>query len=225
MAFPWAALVQVAIGAYSANRAASERKKIASEAAKGTTTTQTSVPYMNEYIAKLIPYILQEQQKIYESRLKGYGLKPGDYSPIASMLSGISPSYTGVGGGAGGAGGASGDLGPGYGGVNVLSQQDRDKLNEYAEQNNVSRGQALMDLYGTGNREKISNVRGDGFDTGSSNPFGAAGFTGVPAGDAKGAGDWVKGQFESGKSGDWLMKMLFGFGFGSGTSSRQGPVY
>ena len=99
MAWAWVIPVATAlIGAYSSNKAAKEQNAAAKEAAKSRETTQTQIPYMNEYISKLVPYILAEQQKVFESRMKGYGLKAGDFSPIAQMLSGINPGYSGVAG-------------------------------------------------------------------------------------------------------------------------------
>lgn len=83
-----------AVGGYLSSR---EQKKAAEAAAKPRETYQYHLPYMQEYISKIAPYILAEQQRIYESRLKQYGLNPGNFSPIASMLAGISPGYSGVG--------------------------------------------------------------------------------------------------------------------------------
>lgn len=90
----WGALLSAAIGAYASYDAASEQKKAAKEAAKGTTTTRT--PYMNDALQSIIPYLMKEQQGTYERRMGQYGAKAGDFSPFASLLAGVPQGYTGV---------------------------------------------------------------------------------------------------------------------------------
>lgn len=90
----WGAILSAAIGAYSSYDAAKEQKKVAKEAAKGTTTTRT--PYMNDAIQSIIPYLMKEQQGTYERRMGQYGAKAGDFSPFASLLAGVPQGYTGV---------------------------------------------------------------------------------------------------------------------------------
>lgn len=85
------------VGAAGSYLSAREQNKVAKEAAKPKETVSYRLPYMNEYISRVSPYILSEAQKMYENRLKQYGMKPGDFSPIAQMLSGISTDYSGVG--------------------------------------------------------------------------------------------------------------------------------
>lgn len=85
------------VGAAGSFLSAREQSKVAKAAAKPQETVSYRLPYMNEYISRVSPYILSEAQKMYESRLKQYGMNPGDFSPIAQMLSGISTDYSGVG--------------------------------------------------------------------------------------------------------------------------------
>ena len=94
----WGIVAGAVIGAAGSYLSARESNKAADAASKPRTETRTSVPYMNDYISKLVPYILSEQQRVYESRMKQYGMSPGDYAPITQMLAGISSGYTGVGG-------------------------------------------------------------------------------------------------------------------------------
>lgn len=206
----WAALASAVIGAYAARKSAKEQQRIAEEAKKGTTTTQTSVPYANEYISRLIPYILQEQQKIYESRLKGYGLKPGDYSPIAKLLAGISPNYSGVGGQFGGASSGQGFFDP-VNQLNVLTPDERARLEEYAKQNNLSNMAAARIMYGP---EGLERNRGARFseDDDAERLYQKSVYSGVPAGNAKEAGDWLRRQLSGGKGGEALLRMLLGGG-------------
>lgn len=90
----WGALLSAAIGAYASYDAAKEQKKVAKEAAKGTTTTRT--PYMNDALQSIIPYLMKEQQGTYERRMQQYGSKAGDFSPFAALLAGVPQGYTGV---------------------------------------------------------------------------------------------------------------------------------
>lgn len=85
-----------AVQAYGAYDAAKEQKKLAKEAGKEKTGTTTRTPYYNEAIAQLARYILAEQQRVYESRQRIAGIKPGDYSPFAALLAQIPQNYRGV---------------------------------------------------------------------------------------------------------------------------------
>jgi len=90
-------IATVAVAAYGAYTGAADKKKQAKAAAKGKSETAYRTPYMNERIAPVMPYIMSEAQKIYESRMKQYGLAPGDFSPISAMLAGVPSNYSGVG--------------------------------------------------------------------------------------------------------------------------------
>lgn len=92
------AAVNAGINYYAAREAAKEQKKAAQAAAQPRYTYQYSTPYMNERIAAIVPYILQSQQQVFENRMKGYGAKAPDFTKIADLLAGISPTYSGVGG-------------------------------------------------------------------------------------------------------------------------------
>ena len=89
----WAALpllgkigvVSSVVQGVSAFMGAKEQKKVAAEAAKPQTTTQTRTPYAASYINQLIPYILSEQQRVYENRQEGYGFDAGPLD-IAGIL-------------------------------------------------------------------------------------------------------------------------------------------
>lgn len=90
-------LGNAALNSYSARQAAKEQKKAAQAAAQPRYSMQYQTPYMNDRLAAIIPYILQNQQSVFENRMKGYGAKAGDFSAIANLLAGISPNYSGVG--------------------------------------------------------------------------------------------------------------------------------
>ena len=92
----WTA-VAAGVSAVGGYLSAKEQAKAAKKAAQPKETVQYHTPYMNDYISKIAPYILSMQQKIFENRLRGYGLNPQDFSPIAAMLSGITTDYSGVG--------------------------------------------------------------------------------------------------------------------------------
>ena len=209
-------LITAAVGAYSSRKSDKEQGKISKEAAKGKQTTAVSVPYMNEYISKLVPYILSEQQKIYENRMKGYGLKPGDFSPIASLLAGIPVGYSGVGGGAGGGFSQFNAQEQQVNRLNTLSPEDRSALDDYAKQQGITTQEAARVLYGPDGLERDPGNR---FDTGGGSPFFGGGFSGVPAGDAKAAGTWLVNQMKSGGTGNWLLRALLGFG-GGGSGNK-----
>lgn len=221
----WAVAIPIItsyLSASAAKKGAEEQRKAAESASKGQTTTATSVPYMNEYISKLIPYILSEQQKIYENRLKGYGMKPGDFSPIAQLLAGIPQNYSGVGGNFSGAGGS-----PFFGSaqsaqdaqlnqMNALSPEERAKLEDYAKQQGISNREASMILYGPDRLDRSPGTRFSSEDD-AERLYQESVYSGVRAGDAKAAGDRLLRALKGGKGGDtnWLLRMLLG-GFGGG---------
>lgn len=91
----WVAIGSAVVSAYGSYTASKKQSEAAKKNAQPKTTT--SSPYMAERINPLIPYLMSEQQKIYESRMKTYGLKPGDFSPIAAQLAGLDPGYNGLG--------------------------------------------------------------------------------------------------------------------------------
>lgn len=92
----WGAILSAAVQAYSAYDAARENEKVAKERAKERSGTTTRTPYYNDAIQSIVPYLLGEQQKVYESRQGIAGIKPGDFSPFASVLGKIPQGYTGV---------------------------------------------------------------------------------------------------------------------------------
>lgn len=91
----WVTAAAAVVGGISAYQQSKSQEKIAKMAAKGSTTTRT--PYMAERINPVIPYIMSDAQRIYENRMKTYGLPAGDFSPIAQQLAGIPADYNGVG--------------------------------------------------------------------------------------------------------------------------------
>ena len=93
----YVAMGNMAVQAYGAYEGQKEKNKVAKAAAQPRVTEQYRAPYMNEYISKIAPYIMQAAQSTYQNRMKGYGAKADDFGPIAEMLSGISTSYSGVG--------------------------------------------------------------------------------------------------------------------------------
>lgn len=218
------AWVGAVIGGISSYKAAKESKEAAKEAAKDRPTYSYKLPYMNEWIARIVPYLIQQQAKIYESRQKTYGFKDtGGFDLISKLLAGIPSGYSGVGGGIPTQGGALGMLsGGGGGGYNPfmdqiiqerMGQTRQDASNEFnADYRNLGMG-----TYGLQDRR--------GFDTGTGNPFGAGGFTGIPSGNPAGnqiAGTWLV---------NTLLKSMgvnksFGGGANSGAKTSSGtPLF
>lgn len=95
----WIIPVATAVyGAYAGKKSADESKKAQEDAAKAKETTSYRYPYMNEYIARIIPYLINQQQQVYQSRQKTYGFEgTSGYDQIAQMLAGISNQYSGNG--------------------------------------------------------------------------------------------------------------------------------
>lgn len=100
----WAGVANAGISAYGANQEAKAKNKQIKEANKPQKSFASRTPYMNEYIAQAIPYILQQQQSVFKNRMGKYGLNVPDM-PAFTMPT---PNYRGVsnGQGAGGAGGS-----------------------------------------------------------------------------------------------------------------------
>lgn len=82
-----------ALQAYGAYDAAKEQAKVAKEAGKPKDTKRS--PYYNEAISNLVRYLLDEQARVYQRRMQGYGAQPGDYTPFAQLLQQIPSSYRG----------------------------------------------------------------------------------------------------------------------------------
>ena len=91
----WAVVIAAAVGAAGSAYASKQQNKAAKAASQPKTTT--SSPYMAERLNPVIPYLMSEQQKVYENRMRGYGLNPGDFSSITAQLAGIGNDYSGVG--------------------------------------------------------------------------------------------------------------------------------
>lgn len=100
----WAGVANAAVSAYGANQEAKAHNKQVKEANKPQKSFASRTPYMNEYIAQAVPYILQQQQAVFKNRMGKYGLNVPDM-PAFSMPS---PNYRGVsnGSGQGGQGGS-----------------------------------------------------------------------------------------------------------------------
>jgi len=81
MAWGWVIPLMMA---YSARESA----KAAGEANKPQSSTVTRNPYYGDTISKLLPYLVAQQQKVYESRQKAYGFNQTDagYGNISELI-------------------------------------------------------------------------------------------------------------------------------------------
>lgn len=82
-----------ALQAANSYSSAKEQEKVAKEAGKPKDTKRS--PYYNEAISNLVRYLLDEQARVYQRRMQGYGAQPGDYTPFAQLLQQIPSSYRG----------------------------------------------------------------------------------------------------------------------------------
>lgn len=82
-----------ALQAANSYSSAKEQAKVAKEAGKPKDTKRS--PYYNEAISNLVRYLLDEQARVYQRRMQGYGAQPGDYTPFAQLLQQIPSSYRG----------------------------------------------------------------------------------------------------------------------------------
>lgn len=90
----WASAAAAVYGAYEKNK---KQNDMAKAAAAPKTSVTTKTPYFNSAISQLIPYILNEQQNIYESRSKAYGRTAGSNPDFSAMLDALKNSgYQGV---------------------------------------------------------------------------------------------------------------------------------
>lgn len=95
----WAIAAGAVLGGVSSYMGAKEQNKAAKEAAKPKPYESYRTPYMNEYLSQYAPWLMAMQQKIFESRLKTYGLDPAQFGlgPLGGVLAGIPNAYSGVG--------------------------------------------------------------------------------------------------------------------------------
>lgn len=155
----WLGLASAAVNWYSSREAAKEKKKEAQAASKSQALNTFRIPYMSEMLNPLISYILQNEQQVFENRMKGYGAKATDFSAFAQLLAGISPGYSGV--GVGGSSGSApyGPSGPpggagqapnyGYYGQPPMNQAtERGAIDKGRKGNDVKPQQAAGGVYG-----------------------------------------------------------------------------
>lgn len=88
MAFNWMSLAKMALDAYGGYKAGQERQDKADFYGKPQNYTETKVPYANDLISQLIPYILANEQNVFANRLNTYGMQAADFSPYAAALAG-----------------------------------------------------------------------------------------------------------------------------------------
>lgn len=95
--FGWKDAAKIGLDAYGGYKQAEEAKKAAADAAKGKSATTMRTPYYNEAISLLIPYILQNLQNVFQSRMQTYGGSAANFDIYRQLLGGIPSTYSGVG--------------------------------------------------------------------------------------------------------------------------------
>ena len=87
----WIQLVQAAIMAYGAYKAADDKKKAkkAAEKEQQSSSVNYRSPYMADTLNRMIPYIFSEAFDIYKTRSQKQGRSTGNFDYIRDMLMGI----------------------------------------------------------------------------------------------------------------------------------------
>mgnify|MGYP001315058773 CR=1 FL=1 len=85
--------LKVLAAAYSAFQNQKEKQSIAKQmsAPQIQSVTSTKTPYMNPQIQAILPYIMNEAQRIYQSREKFAGGTPANFSPFQTQLNAMKP--------------------------------------------------------------------------------------------------------------------------------------